>query len=185
MVRRGVVLRPRGQDGAAAVEFALVLPILVLILFGIVDYGLYFSNSISARSGLQSAARQAAVGNFDTCTRPNDIDPSVSDDVAQLICMAQQRTDSISGTTYVKVVLPADPSDPNRHGWFSGQPLVVCEVVDVEGLTGYVPLPRPNGASGGVIRAKVVAQIEQHTPADAVDVGYQQAGAPGGWDWCT
>jgi hypothetical protein len=163
----------------------LVLPILVLILFGIVDYGLYFSNSISARSGLQSAARQAAVGHFDACTRPADVASEVSDDVAHLICMAAERTDSISGTTYVKVVLPSDPTDPTRHGWFAGQPLTVCEVVDVAGLTGYVPLPRPNGASGGVIRAKVVTQIEQHDPADEPDDGYQQAGAPGGWDWCT
>ena len=39
----------RREDGAAAVEFALVLPILLLLVFGIIGYGymLSFRQSIS------------------------------------------------------------------------------------------------------------------------------------------
>ena len=73
--------RFRSNDGAAAVEFALVLPILALILFGIIDYGLYFNASIQSRSGVHDAARAAAVapsqGGDTTCdtgiTAPTDI----------------------------------------------------------------------------------------------------------------
>ena len=57
--------RERGRDqGAAAVEFALVVPILIVLLFGIIDYGLYFANALAVRAGVSEAARQFSVGNF-------------------------------------------------------------------------------------------------------------------------
>jgi Flp pilus assembly protein TadG len=46
----------RGQRGASAVEFALVVPFLLLIVFGIIVYGMVFAQSLS----LSNAARQAA-----------------------------------------------------------------------------------------------------------------------------
>ena len=48
--------RQRGEDGASAVEFALVVPFLLLIVFGIIVYGMVFAQSLS----LSNAARQAA-----------------------------------------------------------------------------------------------------------------------------
>ena len=63
LARRNICLRGRDQ-GAAAVEFALVVPILVFMLFGIIDYGLYFTNSLAVRAGVSDAARQISVGNF-------------------------------------------------------------------------------------------------------------------------
>src|SRR5450432_2104228 len=125
--------RLAGDSGAAAVEFALVLTILVLILFGIVDYGLYFSNSIDAQSGVQTAARQAVVGNFDpTCTTPSDAQAGTSTQVGQLMCMVKNHTGAITGQSFVKVVFPADPTNPaNPTGWIQGQQLIVCEVIAV------------------------------------------------------
>jgi hypothetical protein len=45
-----------GDRGAVAVEFALVLPVLVLILFGIVDFG----RMLNAKITLTEAAREGA-----------------------------------------------------------------------------------------------------------------------------
>jgi len=172
--------RSAGDSGAAAVEFALVLPILVLILFGIIDYGLFFSNTLSAESGVQTAARQAVVGNLDTaCTpRPSGVSPNVG----ELMCMVKHNTGSITGTSFVKVMFPGDPS---TAGWTPGQQLIVCEVIDVQGLTGYVPLPRHDGQVA--IRSRVVTQIETPPPGQQQpsDLGGEDGSPPGGWGWCT
>ena len=48
--------RARDERGAAAVEFALVLPLLILLVFGIA----YFSIGYNRKQGLQAAAREGA-----------------------------------------------------------------------------------------------------------------------------
>lgn len=54
MTRRAGAGRPDDQCGAAAVEFALILPILVLLVFGVIEFG----RAYHARSTLAHAARQ-------------------------------------------------------------------------------------------------------------------------------
>ena len=51
-------MRARNEDqrGAAAVELALILPILILLVFGIVQFGIAFNN----KQGLHAAAREGA-----------------------------------------------------------------------------------------------------------------------------
>jgi len=51
-----------GDDGAAAVEFALVVPLLLLVVFGIVAFGLLLFAQISATHAAREGARLAAVG---------------------------------------------------------------------------------------------------------------------------
>lgn len=169
------------EEGAAAVEFALVLPVLILILFGIIDYGLYFGDALDTRSGVASATRQAVVDNFDaTCSPPGSF--AANSDSGYLACMVESRTAPLAGKTYVKVILPTDPANPgsNATGWYAGAPVVVCEATVVTGVTGYVPLP-----TGGVIHTRLVAEIEQHDDdASLPDVGGDDAPAGFGWDWC-
>jgi hypothetical protein len=50
-----------GDRGAAAVEFALVLPILVLIIFGIVDFGRLLHAQIVVSEAAREATRVAAL----------------------------------------------------------------------------------------------------------------------------
>jgi hypothetical protein len=54
---------PRGgsQRGAAAVEFVILLPILVVILFAITSFGLAFSRFVNYISAAREGARYAAV----------------------------------------------------------------------------------------------------------------------------
>ena len=52
----------RQQDGAAAVEFALLLPLLVLLLFGIIQFGIAFNTRIQATNAAREAARAAVIG---------------------------------------------------------------------------------------------------------------------------
>jgi Flp pilus assembly protein TadG len=47
--------------GAAAVEFVLVLPVLLLIIFGIIDFGRMLYTQITLSQAAQSAARAGAI----------------------------------------------------------------------------------------------------------------------------
>jgi len=54
----------RNQSGAALVEMAIALPLLVLLVFGIVEFGLAFQDRLTVSNGTQSAGRvAAALGN--------------------------------------------------------------------------------------------------------------------------
>lgn len=59
--------------GAEAVEFALTLPILVILVAGIFDYGWYFHQQLSLQSATRQAARSASVlpqtGDVDAAAR--------------------------------------------------------------------------------------------------------------------
>lgn len=61
------VRQRRDHRGASAVEFALVVPILLLLVFGMVQYGLYFWSAQGGSSATRDAARRAAVGDLRTC----------------------------------------------------------------------------------------------------------------------
>jgi Flp pilus assembly protein TadG len=63
----GGVARParRGERGAAAVEFALVVPFLLLLVFGIISYGYMLSFRQAVSQGAAEGARAAAVSAAD------------------------------------------------------------------------------------------------------------------------
>jgi Flp pilus assembly pilin Flp len=52
----------RDEEGAAAVEFAFLLPLLVLLLFGFIQFGLALNTRIQATNAAREAARAAVVG---------------------------------------------------------------------------------------------------------------------------
>jgi Flp pilus assembly protein TadG len=62
--KRGVLRRLlRGRRGQSLVEFSLVLPVLLIIVFGIVDFGMGLRSYISLTNATREGARFAAVGN--------------------------------------------------------------------------------------------------------------------------
>jgi hypothetical protein len=62
------VLRRRADRGASAVEFALVLPFLLLLVFGLIQYGLLFWAIQGGSDVARHAARLSAVGEPTSCT---------------------------------------------------------------------------------------------------------------------
>ncbi len=55
--------RQRDERGAAVVEFALILPVLMLFVFGIVEFGRAYSARIQLTSAVREGARAVALGN--------------------------------------------------------------------------------------------------------------------------
>lgn len=52
--------------GAAAVEFALVLPLLLIMLFAIIDFGWVLTQQLSVSAAAREGARYYAIHNADT-----------------------------------------------------------------------------------------------------------------------
>jgi Flp pilus assembly protein TadG len=56
LVRR-VMARRRDQRGAAMVEFAIILPLVLLLTFGAIDFGFAFSDAAGIKAATRSGAR--------------------------------------------------------------------------------------------------------------------------------
>jgi Flp pilus assembly protein TadG len=85
---RQLLRRDRGQEGSVAVEFALILPILLVLLTGIMDFGHYWYLghviSDASREGARYGTRYKTY--FDPTmgtvrTLPKDLSPTISNHV--------------------------------------------------------------------------------------------------------
>jgi Flp pilus assembly protein TadG len=103
-----MVDRDRGQRGTAMVELAVVLPLFLLLIFGIMEVGWLFAQQVEVRNGAREGARIAAV------SAPDIVDPTYSPssggaftyhDVTQRTCDA---LDLSTGTVSVTLTASGD-----------------------------------------------------------------------------
>jgi Flp pilus assembly protein TadG len=66
--RRCLARRTDGEQGAAAVEFALLAPIFIMIVFGIISFGLVFAQQLGLSNGARQGARTGVVKGI-TCAQ--------------------------------------------------------------------------------------------------------------------
>jgi hypothetical protein len=155
--------RSRDAHGAAAVEFALVFPILMLVVFGILQYGLYFFDAHGTRTGIREAARMGVVKA--TFTSPCNSGGYLE----QVRCTTKEQVDAITGPIAVRVVAPQQ--------WEKGDPLVVCAEVQSQ-VVGLLPMP-----DDGLIKSKTQMSIEVETSPPAT-LSSQDTALSGDWSWC-
>jgi Flp pilus assembly protein TadG len=62
MTRRSLKLR--SEEGQGIVEFAFVLPMLLALILGIVQFGIAFNNYLTLNDATRVGARKAAVSRF-------------------------------------------------------------------------------------------------------------------------
>jgi Flp pilus assembly protein TadG len=66
------------ERGAAAVEFALLLPVLLLIIFGTIDFGRALNAQITLTQAAREGARLAALGAPNVVSRTQAAAPGLS-----------------------------------------------------------------------------------------------------------
>ncbi len=54
--------RLRGERGAAAIEFGLLLPVLILLIFGIIEFSRAYNTKVQLTHAAREGARAVAVG---------------------------------------------------------------------------------------------------------------------------
>lgn len=128
----------RDDDGAAAVEFALIAPLIFILLFGIIVFGMGFYTQQGAAAAAREAARRAAVGAITSCTWSA---PSNPPDLTRLPNVVQNTAPGAYGNTIAwnssnMPTLAITPPDAN------GDQTVTVTVpyrVDLSLLTGFIP----------------------------------------------
>jgi Flp pilus assembly protein TadG len=162
-MRRG---RPGRDYGAAAVEFALIMPLFFMLVMGIINYGLWFNDSLTLRQGIRESARQAAV--LHTFSGSGCSATTGMDNVA---CGTRTQILGTSGLAYVKVFAATT--------WTRGEQVVVCGMIKATHFTDLVPLP-----ADGLIKSKTTMSIENTTPAPSPSF-HTDVLPTGDWSWCT
>lgn len=151
------------ETGAAAVEFALVSILVFPLLFAIIEYGLWFNDSLNVRQGVREGARAGVVKNFDQAGCSGN-------DMEKLACKTKKQIGAITGSTKVKILTP--------EGWEKTEPLVVCAMVRSSTI-GLVPLPDDR-----MIRSRTEMSIEVTDSAPNALNYTDSAPAGTNWDWC-
>lgn len=54
----------KNENGASAIEFALVLPVLIMLLFSIFEFGIIYNNYLAITHAAREGARLAAVKQY-------------------------------------------------------------------------------------------------------------------------
>lgn len=150
----GAVRASRGSDrGVALVEFAIIMPLLFLLVFGIIEFGNAFFQNLDVRHGAREGARLAAVNAFE----------GEADQVSSIIAETCARMDMSGGSTVVVSIdvngsLVAPPSDAGV-----GDEVTVTVQRDLDQLTGFLAF----ALDGVDLTSSVTTRLEQ--PATYVD----------------
>jgi hypothetical protein len=160
---------PRGAAGAAAVEFAVILPLLVLIVGGTLDFGVRFFELQSLEDGIRDAARTAAVGDTgddSSCTVSGSSPPNVQ--THELVCLVKDRVGLDPSHLRVKIAF-------GSAGGNEGEPVLICAQYLEGWTTGLLPeslLP--------LSYARSIYRLEKSVSY----LPFEESSATRSWSWC-
>jgi TadE-like protein len=149
-----------GERGAALIELAIILPLLVLLTFGIIEFGIAFNDFISVRNGTREGARLGVVDdvkNAPSCPisgvlrSPPAIPTNSTDATNALICKTKSRIGLDASQIKVKVSFTATgPAGTPTVG----DNLTICATYPVSSLSGQV-------LGNGTLTSRVTMRLEQ------------------------
>ena len=134
--------RRRGDGGAALLEFAFVVPLFLLLVFGVMEFGWAFFQNLDVRHGAREGSRLAAV-NYKTTASPTPADQVTQ--IVNELCARMDSGDDIS----VQI---------SRSGTSAvGQPLTVTVTKPLDQLSGFLGF----ALDGVTLSSTVESRIEQ------------------------
>jgi Flp pilus assembly protein TadG len=155
-----------GERGAALVEFALILPVLALLIFGIIDFGLTLNDYQAVRQGVREGARDASV-----LVLPSSCTATTT--AAKIACDVEGKIGLGAARTYVKVVPPTP--------WDKESTVLVCAQARATSMSGFTaPFLETRW-----LQSKIRVRIEKED--DSVTTTAHEEAVPSGtsWSWCT
>jgi Flp pilus assembly protein TadG len=99
-----------GERGAAAVELAIVLPILILLVFGIVEFGRGYNAKNTVTHASREAARALALGTDDPVAIAQSAAPNL--DPAQLTVTTSEQPCTVGEPATVTLSYPLSYTIP-------------------------------------------------------------------------
>jgi len=122
------------QRGAAAVEFALILPLLLAMVLGVIDFGVVFGQNLSLQSAAREGARQGVTqGDVIAYTRQAE---GLLDDTKLQIMFTVDTSAGAPGTMVVCVRYPQS----SLTGFFAFALNGVSQAKSVMRMEGTAPL---------------------------------------------
>lgn len=134
----------RDESGAVAVEFAMLVPLLLLIVLGTIQYGSYFYSSQAGSDIARDAARRAAVGDPVSC--------------ADFKATVQSGIDAVAGhagTAYIKRTYVRRPAGRTGDLLPGDEVTIEFQFQSFDMNLPFLPL-----ANGGEITATVKSRLE-------------------------
>jgi TadE-like protein len=175
--------RSTRERGAALIELAIALPILVILVFGIVEFGVAYNDYISIRDGVRQAAREGSVGNFGpaaTTGAPCHLTgaTTASDNIKRLMCLTKAEIALDSSKVRVKVLTGA-PAFSGTGTFAKNDSLIVCAQYPLDAITGVMG----QFISDTALASKTAFRIEK---SDIVATAGEETPPSGrDWSWCT
>lgn len=174
--------RNRGEKGAVLVELAMVTPLLIMLVMGIIDFGMMFSERISMRGGVREAdwnASRGMLGSADGCTL-TFAGPAPTVATQRVMCLAKDRSELPEANFRVKVRL-VNLDTPTTPGTGAvGEGIMVCAMRPARSTTGFFSLL----LNSRVQEARLTNVIIAVDTANPITNGEEQALPGRDWSWC-
>lgn len=135
------------QRGVAAIEFGLILPILCFLIFGLIDYGYWFTVDLAATNAVREGARIAT-------TYAGDCPNASATSAGATAITTYMNNSGLSGLGGTATCACAE---------IAASPQFTCNFdVDFQRLTGYSLVPMPGG--GGQSTSVHTTAVMRGTP---------------------